>query len=220
MYDVIYREARQRITAIARTLDDEQLGRAVAACPEWTVRALIAHLSGVAHDAATGRLDGAPGTEWTERHVGERLNRPVEQNLAEWEGFSEKLEQGLRSRKAQLQLVHDITQHEADLRTALGLERLPEKAWRPMLEHIGGAVGHYHEQPWALVVRSDGSEWRIGDGEPAATVEAEPFELWRGFFGRRSAEQMRAWAWDRTPEAEHLDAVLVFPARSDALVEN
>ena len=220
MYDVIYREARQRITEIARTLDEEQLASPVAACPEWTVRALLAHLSGVAHDAATGRLDGAPGRTWTERHVGERVSRPVADNLAEWESFSDRLEEHLRSENAQLNMVHDITQHEADLRTALGLERLPDAAWRPMLDHIGSVVGGYHEQPWALVVRAGGSEWRLGDGEPAATVEAEPFELWRAFFGRRSPDQMRAWTWDRAPEPEHLHAIPVFPARADALVEN
>ncbi|MFB9904681.1 maleylpyruvate isomerase family mycothiol-dependent enzyme [Allokutzneria oryzae] len=218
MYDVIYRDARMRISAIAETLDERQLALPVAACPEWSVRALLAHLPGVAHDAATGRMDGAPGKTWTERHVGERLARTVTENLMEWAGFSDRLEERLRQEEAQLNMVHDVTQHEADLRSALGLERLPDEAWRPMLSHIANMVGSRRKATGALVVRANEDEWRIGEGEVVATVEAEPYELWRAFFGRRSTGQMRGWKWDCDPEP-YLDRIPVFPARADALAE-
>jgi hypothetical protein len=40
----------------------------------------------------------------------------------------------------------------------------------------------------------------------------------RAMLGRRSLEQIRAWAWDREPQPERL-VISSFPARSTPLVE-
>lgn len=48
-----------------------------------------------------------------------------------------------------------------------------------------------------------------GDGEPATTLEVDPYELWRSLLGRRSRAQMQAWNWSGDPEP-YLQAMPVF----------
>jgi len=84
MLDVVYRDARGRLTKLAGALTGEQLRTPVPATSAWTVHELVAHLVGGAADTTSGRLDGAPGDEWTARHVAERRQRPVCELLAEW----------------------------------------------------------------------------------------------------------------------------------------
>src|SRR5207302_9159669 len=38
--------------------------------------------------------------------------------------------------------------------------------------------------------------WVVGEGEPAASVEGSPFDVFRAMTGRRSANQIRALDWD------------------------
>jgi len=85
MLDVVYRDARGRLTKLAGVLTAEQLRTPVPGTSAWTVHELVAHLVGGAADNASGRLDGAPGAEWTARHVAERRQRPVRELLAEWD---------------------------------------------------------------------------------------------------------------------------------------
>ncbi len=51
-----------------------------------------------------------------------------------------------------------------------------------------------------LRFRAGVDEWRFGEGEPGATVIAEPYELARLICGRRTAEQIRGYLWDGDPE--------------------
>jgi hypothetical protein len=85
MLDTIYRKARARVADLAATLSDEQLQAQVPATPQWTAHELLAHLVGCAADAASGRVDGAPGEQWTARHVAERRHCSVGELLVEWD---------------------------------------------------------------------------------------------------------------------------------------
>src|SRR5919112_3373997 len=76
-WGALYRENVAVLTELVADLTDEQLATPVPATPAWTVHDLLAHLAGGPADAVTGRMDGAPGPEWTSRQVGERLGLPV-----------------------------------------------------------------------------------------------------------------------------------------------
>jgi hypothetical protein len=66
------------------------------------------------------------------------------------------------------------------------------------------------------VVATDMRTWRVGDREAAAeSVTTTAHELWRGLFGRRTREQIEAWAWSCDP-APYLDVGLPFPFRWSA----
>ena len=64
-----YRTARLRITELVLSLDDDELARAVPACPGWTVHDVVSHITGVADDALNGRMDGVATDPWTAAQV-------------------------------------------------------------------------------------------------------------------------------------------------------
>jgi hypothetical protein len=70
----------------------------------------------------------------------------------------------------------------------------------------------------ALRLRPGGQEWVEGTGVPAATLVADPFELFRALSGRRSLDQVRALAWDGDP-APYLDLFAPYPMPASPLVE-
>ena len=200
VFEEIYRESRQRTTGLAMGLGAEDLARTVPACPEWTVHQLVAHLAGVAADTAAGRLDGAPGPEWTARHVAERADVPVLDLLEQWNTDGDKLT------KTPTQMVMDAVAHEADLRAVLGRERVPDHVWQVLLT---GIVTRYLTD---LTVKTEFGT--IGEGP--VVVEADGYEFWRAFFGRRSREQMESWGWSTPFPVEN---ATFFPPRATDLVE-
>jgi hypothetical protein len=92
--------------------------------------------------------------------------------------------------------------HLDDLREALGSG--PE---------VGGAItrtGFALFRDWlalrlaetgtpALVLTDGDRTWRVGDGEPGATLTADRHELFRIIAGRRSAGDIRGLRWDGDP---------------------
>lgn len=203
VFEEIYREARQRIVGLTMGLTADELERTVPACPEWTVHQVIAHLSGQSSDLVTGRMEGAPSDEWTARHVAERADVPVDDLLEQWNVFGDKIGEMPR---IPYQLALDAITHEADLRAALGRERLPDAVWQPTLVWIAP------RRLTDVTVKTEFGD--LGDGP--ITLEVEGYELWRAFFGRRSRAQMESWNWsDRSP----IEKIPFFPSRETDLAE-
>jgi uncharacterized protein (TIGR03083 family) len=69
-----YRAVRDRMIALVDGVDGDQ---DVPACPGWTVRDLMAHVTGVADDILEGRMDGVATDEWTGTQVAARAERTV-----------------------------------------------------------------------------------------------------------------------------------------------
>ncbi|MFD9698997.1 maleylpyruvate isomerase N-terminal domain-containing protein [Lentzea sp. NPDC059081] len=204
MFEEIYREARQRVIGLTMGLSAEELARTVPACPEWTVHQVIAHLSGEASDLVSGRMEGAPSDEWTARHVAERADVPADDLLEQWNVFGDKIAELMP--RLPYQLALDAITHEADLRAALGRERLPDSVWQPTLVWMAP-----RRLPSVTVKTELGA---IGDGP--ITLEVDGYELWRAFFGRRSRRQMESWGWsDPSP----IDDIPFFPCRATDLEE-
>jgi uncharacterized protein (TIGR03083 family) len=187
----VYRSNVEAVTALAEGLTAEELSRRVPATPDWDVHDVLAHLAGSPADALTGRMDGAPSAAWTQRHVGERSARTVEELVAEIRGSVDGVLASLDGNDSPA-LVWNAAVHHADVHEALGLGLLPEPMWRPVLESIG---------PRSL-------------GEHADAVTAVPdYELFRGFFSRRSRSQMAAW--DTSLDQDTLDGLCLFGPRDD-----
>ncbi len=200
MFDVVYRDARGRLTRLVGALTGEQLRTPVPATSAWTVHELVAHLVGGAADTASGRLDGAPGDEWTARHVAERRQRPVCELLAEWELVGPTVELSLTGEVRGPNLAADIICHEGDLHEALGLPRPDRHHWQPVLEAMMGLLGRRLRQPGTLVIRDEqDQEWRFGGGDPHTLLSIDGYELLRGTFSRRSQRQIAGWNWTPTP---------------------
>jgi uncharacterized protein (TIGR03083 family) len=197
---VIYRRARLRVAGLIATLSDEQLQAPVPATPRWTAHELLAHLVGCSADAASGRVDGAPGDQWTARHVAERRCRSVDELLEEWDRIAAAAESTLTDDQIRgPNMAADVICHESDLHETLGLPRVEREHWQPFLDvrmrHMRNQLRH----STTLLIRDDeGQQWSCGSGEPTTLLRADGYELLRATHSRRSQRQIAAWDWTPT----------------------
>lgn len=235
-----YEDGQRRARALVEDLGEDRLALTVPACPEWTVRDLVAHLVGVAEATVGGAYFlGAvdawrdPGIaerreRWTAGQVSSRADRGMESLLREFDEHSRKLVTMLRRGMGPVfdgpawlltAPVADLAVHLADLRDALGQE--PDET--SPITHLGFAVyrdwlrARIAERDQPPLRLSDGQKhWVLGEGEPAATVMAERHELFRAITGRRSSSRIRAYDWDGDPEP-YLPIIAPYPLPSDRL---
>src|SRR3954453_4245278 len=137
----VYDETRQRISAVVSSLDDAALSRAAPATPGWTIRDLVAHLTGdlaalLASDLPLSFFSSfgdaaevAKLNVWTERMVDERRTRPIAEVLDEWANLTPKAWSLLGASGEQRDelgfvdrvLTTDVAVHEQDIYGALGV---------------------------------------------------------------------------------------------------
>lgn len=183
----LYRDHVEAIGSLAPGLTEEQLAATVPATPLWSVKEVLAHVAGVSHDAVNDRMDGAPGPDWTERHVGERRDLPVEEIVAELRSNQDRIAAMSVDNPAPA-FVWNLAVHHADLHEALGLGVLHERFWRPISDALAGRL-------------------------PEAAASVPAYERFRGSFSRRSRSQMQAWGTGLS--AEELDELCIFGPRED-----
>lgn len=189
-WGALYRENVAAVSALAGGLTDDQLHTTVPGTPAWTVRDLLAHLAGGPSDAVTGRMDGAPGPEWTARHVGERRHLPVAELVAELQAHQDAVAESTVDNPRPA-IAWDIAVHHADLHEALGLPVLPPELWEPVLAAVA---------PMKF-------------GSAGVPPEVDHYELFRALFSRRSRTQMQAWGLALSPD--QLDELCIFGPRED-----
>lgn len=186
----LYRENVAAVSALATDLTPEQLDSPVPATPLWTVRDLLGHLVGAPADAVADRMDGAPGPEWTSRHVAERRALSVEELLEELRGNVDAVAASTVDNPRPA-IVWDVAVHHADLHEALGRGVPPDRLWSPVLAAV--------------------APMRFGtSGVPA---EVDEYELFRALFSRRSRAQMQAWGLPLS--GDQLDELCLFGPRDD-----
>ena len=100
--------------------DDAAWNTAVPACPGWSVRDVVAHMTAVAEDWASGRLAGPPTDEETAAHVARfaRLRR-APSILAAWSDAAAQLDH-LAATAGLEPPLGDVACHEHDIRGAIG----------------------------------------------------------------------------------------------------
>lgn len=201
---VLYRTCRERITAlVSADAVDETL--VVPATPEWTVHDVIAHLSGIAEDATSGNMAGAPGDAWTAAQVVRGKERSLAELLDQWTTLAPFMEAVFSSPEGAPRLngVFDVHTHEADLRNALGL---PVDVPADFLGWVAG------------IFRAGFVDAVAAAGLPPVTVDASDLEWFRGRLGRRTADEVRAYGWSADPEP-YLDTFFIFGRAERSLGE-
>ncbi|MFE0023722.1 maleylpyruvate isomerase N-terminal domain-containing protein [Amycolatopsis sp. NPDC059021] len=194
--DVVYRYLRTTISTLVTSAAEDIGDRTVPACPEWTVRDLLAHLADIAA-LVTRRLGGEPDTdaESAAQHGSVRVV------LDAWAVLGEQVASLIAGGGGHL-MIMDALSHELDLHRILGTA--PERghpAFRNSLDVVVRGMGEHlakHDVP-ALEVRAAGQRWSLGDGAPAATVTGADYDILRSFTGRRSSDQIRALDWSADP---------------------
>ena len=196
-----YQESRERIIALAT--DDAASSTAVAACPGWTVRDVVAHLAAVADDWVHGRLSGPPTDEETAAQTARFDGDGMSEIVAAWADAATRLEH-LADTEGMEPPLGDIACHEHDIRTALGRPgaRDSSAVWYStdrLLKNL--------RTPVPLRVTVEDAEYHSGpDGSAEIGLRTSRFEVLRWRTGRRSTRQLAAmdWSGDPTPLLDHL----------------
>lgn len=208
-FEAIWIDTQQRTLALVRDHDGD-MGATVPACPDWTAKDLVGHMVGVDTDAQNGDVDENFSDQWTDTHVRQRADTPLEDVIAEWEATRERADTIFASAPDELKtgMVVDASVHEQDLRGALaepGAKDQPglRVALDMFAEGFDGRVKD-HGLPTLHV---DCGAWSrtFGDGEPAVRVAVEEYEFQRALTGRRSPAQVRAWAWSDPQASEQYE---------------
>lgn len=241
VFGFAYRAGHDRIVEF---LSDKDTEAVVPACPDWTAADVVRHLAGISSDTTGGVFEGFASDEWTDAQVSSRRAMSYDEVVAEWGrsvdgaiavlddvdslGLPDLIPTAFGTVPPSVvpgAAVSDILHHEYDLRNAFG-----DSGSRDLMElqvaaaaHVRGLRGKFATLglPTLRVVSTDaGQQWNIGKDEPAATVKASSFELFRGIGGRRTRQEMCSWDWEGDPnvfvDAMHFDH---FRLRSDSLNE-
>jgi uncharacterized protein (TIGR03083 family) len=210
----LYQETRGRIAGLVTSLDETALSTSVGACPGWSVRDVVAHVTAVAEDWASRRLTGPPTDEQTAMHVARFNGCHIAEILAVWAAAAAQLDQMAESASVEPPLG-DIACHEHDIRSAIG---------RPGARD-SGAVWFTSDRlldslrtPVPLQVIVEDEQYRSGpDDEPELTLRTTRFDALRWRTGRRSRAQLAAMEWSGDPAAV-LDHLCLFgPADVDVV---
>ena len=200
----LYQETRERISELVTGLDeDAALSTAVAACPGWSVRDVVAHVAAVADDWADGCRSGPPTDEETAAQIARFGGHDMADILAAWTDAAARLDR-MAETAGVAPPLGDITSHEHDVRGAIGRpgardstavwwtsDRLLTNLRTPMPLHVMVEDAQYRSGP------DDGAEIRL---------RTTRFEALRWRTGRRSRGQLAAmdWSGDPTPLLDHL----------------
>jgi uncharacterized protein (TIGR03083 family) len=210
----LYVESRDRVVGLVRDLSAEQASTKVPGTPKWTVHDVVAHLAGIPSDIVAGRLAGIPKPEETQAQVDARREATIPDLLDEWAAGVEPIVELARAGLIPAPLAIDVITHEQDIRGALHAAHLDDDAaLRFAVTGYSMGLGRRVKaaQLPALRLRDParGFDATAGEGEPAATVSATEFDLFRTLAGRRSRAQVEAFDWSGDP-TPYLDVLCVF----------
>lgn len=214
-----YLAAAGSFIEFARTLSDEDWGTTVPCTPEWTVRDVLSHVSGIPDDALAGRLDGVATDPWTAAQV--ERNRPfsVSDLLTRWEEQMEPFAGAIESMDQRRPPI-DCHTHEHDVRHALG--RPGGREHQVIDAMVANASETLADVPASLVIDFvDGPTVAAGAGGPEVSLTIDPFEYFRSRLGRRSRPQLEAYDWsgDRRAVAATQDSWWVFGVAEEDIIE-
>jgi Mycothiol maleylpyruvate isomerase N-terminal domain len=175
----------------------------VPACPGWTVRDVVAHLTAVAEEWGDGTLAGPPTDAGTAAQIARFGGEDNDGVVAVWTTAAERLDQQAETAGVTPPLG-DITCHEHDIRAALSTPgaRDSQAVWwtsDQLLTKLRTPV------PLRVIVEDGQYSSNSGPGNEIC-LRTTRFEALRWRTGRRSRAQLQAMDWSEDPHAvlEHL----------------
>ena len=198
-----YADVRARITAMVFDLPEDRQLLPVPACPNWTVRDVVAHVTGITADVNAGRTDGVATDPWTNAQVEARRDTPLNAVLAEWAREAATFERAMETwpKLVTRTVLVDLVTHEHDIRGALGVPggrdnetyELARKGYAAVLAATLAERG-------LPGLRLEAPDWSFDAGEPVATMRTkDSHEIFRALAGRRSKDQVLAYDWTGDP---------------------
>jgi len=238
----LYDQIRSEISELVAGLDPGELEKPVPATPGWQIKDVVTHVVADATCVIAGDFPreffeafGEPQAvakvnDWTARQLQERDGHSLEELLQEWKTSANEMTVMMRGEKdwpdgsivfTDRIILTDLAVHQQDIFGALGIERARESAPIKI-----GLTGYIATMGWRLAAAGlpplafdvGDKTYTAGEGEPAATVGATRFELFRAMSGRRNPEQIAAYTWAGDSEP-YIPYFYPYGIRTDALVE-
>ena len=243
--DAAYAETKAALLTFLARQEPAPWQRPVPATPEWTVLDVVAHVTGLAADAANDALPTdlnlleqfrddqviAVRDAVAQSQVDRRRGAGPSDVCAEWDAVEPVLLPKLAAVSGQpgglqfgmdLVLVTDVCVHTDDVLLALGAAPLRNSAAsRFALAGYGFGVAYRLQAVGLppLALNYGGKERVLGEGAPVATVTADRWELLRVLAGRRSRAQIAALEWSGDPDP-YLALLPAYGERADDLIED
>ncbi len=240
----VFIETRGTITELVLGLSEDELNRAVPATPIWTIKDVVAHLTGDVSSVSEGDYPsaffsalGEPEAvkvlnEWTAGHVAVRKDNSIEDIVAEWDKHTETVTSMMRGEIAWPEgvpgeiagrvLLTDLTVHQQDIYGALDIVRGREAL--PIKMGLGGYIAVMDlrlrtQGGPGLTIEAPDKSWTVGADEPSATLRVPSrWELFRAMSGRRSVEQLKSNGWTHDAEA-FIPFFYLYGVRKERLAE-
>ncbi len=211
----LYQETLARITDLLGASPSSAWERPVAACPGWSVRDVVSHMSAVAEDWADGRLSGAPTDDETAEHIRRFDGRSHAELLDVWSRTGARLRH-LADTAGLEPPLGDIACHEHDIRSAIDR---PGARDAPSVQWTADRLLSILAPPVPLRVVVEDGEYRTGpaDGEEIV-LHTTRFEALRWRTGRRSRAQLAAMDWSADP-APLLGHLCLFGPSTEDIIE-
>lgn len=197
-----YQQTRERILA-ALADPGVDWNAPVPACPAWSARDVVAHLTAVAEDWFDGTLTGPPTDDQTAAQVARFDGCDHAGIIAAWTAAAERLDKYAETDGVAPPLG-DIACHEHDVRGAIDRSgaRDSEAVW-----HATDQLLTILRTPVPLRIVVEDAAYRTGpDSGHEIRLRSTRFETLRWRTGRRSRAQLAAmdWSEDPTPVLDHL----------------
>jgi len=242
--DIAYATTKTWLMSLIQDAGEDAWDTPVPATPQWTVREVVAHVTGLASTAAGGAIPTdlnlleqfrddeviAARNALADGQVARRRAHSPVDIVAEWNAVESILLDRMRGDVPGADplpigfdavLVTDICVHGDDVASALG--RTPNRTSAASgIAFATYAFGvDYRLRVLglpALTFRYGGKQRTIGDGPPHASVSADRWELLRVVAGRRSRPQIEALEWTGDSEP-YVGLLPAYGERLDDLVE-
>ncbi len=202
----LYHETRTALVAVLSDLSDIHSSTEVASCPGWSVKDVMAHVSGLVAETLAGVPLPRGSDEATARQVNDRASWSLDDVCAEWLANAASFsEYGERDAAYVAALTADLVVHAQDIAEALGLQiDLDNEVVTKVAERYGEGLQSraIDAANIALTVRfTDGSELDAPGNETAERLQltVSAFDFLRGVTGRRSRAQVEALQWNGDP---------------------
>lgn len=198
----------ERVNALVRGRADVA-ALSVPACPAWTIRQTVAHLTGVAQDIISLNLDGKGADTWTHAQVNRLDGHSTDELLDLWRRTTDSVVSTLAMapEASACQLVFDALTHEHDIRGALGEPgfRTGDPASKVALSFVTTMGDQFIRQaqlPALQLTTPAIGAVQLGQPHTArgqVALSISDFDALRSFGGRRSIRQLSELPWQGEP---------------------
>jgi uncharacterized protein (TIGR03083 family) len=200
----LYATERAALIRQLRSLTQDQAQTMVPACPDWTVKDVASHLSGLVAETLANVPPPRGSAEATTRQVADRTDKTLAEVCDEWEHNGPAFaEYAVSDTAFTTALLADLTVHTHDAAEALDLaiDEMSAGTIAAAQRYLQLLQQRAAEQlDIALAVELTGVGLQVApDGNKHLSLTASPFDFLRSVTGRRTPAEVEVLDWTGDP---------------------